>query len=275
MKAVLAASVVVALVLTPGPASALVEGPATGGAVGGPEAKPGTFPAVEEVTSEDEAKALGQALDDALDSKEKEEEPVVAAVKAMVPKRHKSFVAPLKKLLTDKRDAVAAAAAEALGSQGDKGVAKFLVAQVTPDVRERGFLKRAEVKAAAIESLGRLGIGSATPPILKLAETMAREPDLRTGYAPHVIRAAVRYFGLVKEKTSVSYLIEWVDEQVPADVGSGTNPPAEYWKARTEVWTLIRGEVIWALKEITGKEMETGRRWKNWLDDEGKKQGMK
>lgn len=273
MKTALALLALLPALLAPLPAGALPEGPAAGGAAAGPEAKPGTFPAVEEVKDEEAAKALVKALEDAVETKE--EGKIAAAAEAMVAKRHKAFVAPLKKLLADRRDAVAAAAAAALGSQGDKGVAKLLTAVVTQEVRERGWLQRSGVKAAAIESLGRLGVDGAGGPILKLAETMAREPDLRATYAPPLLRAAVRYFGLVKMKTAVSFLIEHVDEPAPADVTSGTNPPAEYWKARHEAWMFIRGEVRWALKEITGREMETGRRWRSWLDEEGKKQGMK
>lgn len=240
--------------------------------LGGAE-KGGVFPEVLEVKDDDEARALRDALDDALGTRD--EEKVLAALRPFVTKRHKSFVAPLKKLVVDRRDAVAEVAAAALGSQGDKGVAPLLLKVVTHEVRERTFLKGALAKAAAIESLGRLGVSGGFEPIMKMAESMLRDPELRTSYAPAIARASIRYFGLTKEKRAVSFLIDHVDEPQPADVNAGSNPPAEYWKARYEAWVAFRPEVVWALKEITGMEFETGRRWKAWFDEEGRKLGLK
>ncbi|MCK6481611.1 MAG: hypothetical protein HUU06_06930 [Planctomycetaceae bacterium] len=237
------------------------------------EVKPGTFPVVAEVGSEDEAKGLLKALDAALETKE--EEKVLEALRPFLTKRHKSFVPDLKKLVGDRRDGVAAAAAAALGSQGDKGVASTLLGVVKQEVRDRGFLQRTAVKAAAIESLGRLGVVAASEAILEVGRAMIREPEVRTSYSGPLLRAVVRFLGVAKEKKGVSFLIENFDEPVPADVNSGTNPPAEYWKGRHEGWVLVKDEVRWALKEITGKEMESGRRWRNWFDEEGKKLGMK
>lgn len=262
-RLLLTASLAAVLLLAPG---ARAEGP--------PKApKGGEFPAVEEVTKEDEAKALLQELQNAAGGTD--EKRLLAAVKPLLGKRHKSFVPDLKKLAAHRNDEIAVAAVEALGSQGDKGVAPLLSRFVTQEVRERGILQGGAVKAAAIESLGRLGVAGTFDPIRKLAESMLRDPELRNRYAGPILRASVRYFGLTKEKRAVSFLVEQVDEPVAENPGSGTNPPEAYWKARHEAWQAMRWDVAWALKEITGKEFETGRRWRNWLEDEGKKQGMK
>jgi HEAT repeat protein len=227
---------------------------------------------VADVQSEDEAKALLSALAKALESKDTGK--AVDAVKPMVTKRHKSFVPELKKLLADRRYPVSSLAAEALGSQGDKTVASLLAKLVALEVRERGWILDYDVKAAAIESLGRLGVSAAYDAIRSLADEMLRDPGLKSKAAPPILRAVVRYFGLTKEKRAVSFLIDEVD-QPEAGTITGTTPPADYWKARVEIWQRIRPDVVWALKEITGKEFETGRRWKNWFDAEGKKEGMK
>jgi hypothetical protein len=268
----LAAALLQPLLLPPSPASPSPEGGAAKPAPAA-EVKPGTFPSVTDVGSEDEAKGLLKALDDALETKD--EGKVVEALRPFLTKKHKSFVPDLKKLVGDRRDEVAAAAAAALGSQGDRGVASTLVGVVRQEVRDRGFLQRTPVKAAAIESLGRLGVVAASDAVLEIGKAMIREPEVRTSYSGPLLRAVVRFLGAAKEKKGVSFLIENFDEPIPSDVNSGTNPPAEYWKGRHEGWLLVKDEVKWALKEITGKEMESGRRWRSWLDDEGKKLGMK
>ena len=125
----LAAAAVLSLaaLAAPGPA-ALGEGEAAG-----KPAKGGVFPEVAEVGTPEEARVLLGALSKAVEGKE--EEKILAALAPMVTKRHKDFVPELKKLVMDKRLPVAAAAAKALGSQGDKGAATLLVKAVTAEVR--------------------------------------------------------------------------------------------------------------------------------------------
>ncbi len=262
MQRIAAVTLVLLLSLAP---SANAEGPVKG-------EKGGVFPVVAEVEKPEEAKALLDGLDKAQDSKD--EAKILAAVMAMVTKRHKDFVPELKKLVADKRFAVAAVAAEALGSQADKTVAPVLMRAVTVENKERGITKDGPLKGAAIESLGRLGVTGGFNDIMKLAEAMLRDPEARQRAAPEVLRGVVRYLGLTKEKRAVSFLIDEVDEPQAGTI-TGTTPPAEYWKARFEIWTRIRPDVVWALKEITGKEFETERRWKGWLETDGKKEGMK
>lgn len=235
--------------------------------------KGGVFPKVEEVQKEDEAKALVQALGAAVTVKD--EGKIVEAVRPMVTKRHALFVPELKKLLADRRDAVAAAAAEALGSQGDAEAAGALLKLAANEERERGFLRFGTAKAAAIESLGRLGVNKGFDVIRKTCDMLLMEKETRATYAKPILRAAIRYFGLTKEKKAVGILVSHFEEPAPDDPAAGSNPPEAYWKARHDIWVEIKPEVVWALKEITGKEMESGRRWKNWLEDEGKKEGMK
>lgn len=236
--------------------------------------KGGVFHEVVDCRDDAEAKSLLDALDKALETKD--EAKAVEALKAFFTKRHKDFPAELKKLLADRRQPVAAAAAEALGSQGDaKGSIPLLARIAAADTKDKGFYKDAVVKAAAVESLGRLGDAKSFKVIIDLAEANRIEPTVRGQHQKAIVKACVRYFGLTKAKGSVSYLIDEVDQPAPKDPNSGTNPGEEYWKARHDTWVVIRPDVIWALKEITGLEHENGRRWKKWFDEEGKKAGMK
>ncbi len=254
--------------VSPGrPAAARADG---GDAGKGP--KGGVFPDVTDASA-DEAKAAVEALKKALEGKD--DEKVAAAIAPMVKKRHADFVPELKKLLADKRDSVAGAAAEALGSQADKGAATLLAKVVAADTREKGILKDPLLKSAAIEALGRLGGGGAFDAVHKLSDAMVREPEVRYRYAPRISKACVRYYGLTKEKRAVSWLIDEVEKPNLKGSVLPSSPPADYWKYRQDIWTEVRYEAVWALKEITGKEFESTARWEAWFNGEGKKAGMK
>ena len=261
-----AALAVAAGLLAAPPASVRAEGP-------GAAPKGGVFHEVVDCRDDAEAKSLLEALDKALETKD--EAKAVEALKAFFTKRHKDFPAELKKLLADRRQPVAAAAAEALGSQADKGSIPLLARIASADTKDKGFYKDAPVKAAAVEALGRLGDAKSFKVIIDLAEANRIEPTVRGQHQKSIVRACVRYFGLTKAKGSVSYLIDEVDQPAPKDPNSGTNPGEEYWKARHDTWVVIRPDVVWALKEITGLEHENGRRWRKWFEEEGRKAGMK
>lgn len=234
------------------------------------EDKGGVFPVVQEVTKEDEASALHQELANAIASGD--EKRILAAVTPLLTKRHKSFVDDLKKLVGHRNPDIAAAATAALGSQGDKGASTVLSRLATADFKDP---VPGPVRAAAIESLGRLGVAATYEGIRKVADGMLQEREMKTTYAPAVFRACIRYFGLLKEKRAVSFLVGHVERPNPDNPASGTNPPASYWEARHHLWVAVKVEVVWALKEITGKEFDTERRWNAWMADEGKKQGYK
>ena len=234
--------------------------------------KGGVFPVVVDVQKPEEAKSFLDALARALEAKD--EPGVVSAAQAMVTKRHKDFVPELKKLVADKRVAVAAAAAAALGSQADKTVAPLLMKSVTTENREKGYIRDAALKAEAIEALGRLGVTGGFDAIMKLTVSMLRDPDLQEKYAGDIVRATVRYLGLTKDKRGVSFLIDQIEEPGTEPV-TPTTPPAAFQKLRHIAWERFRSEVPWALKEITGKEFENARRWRGWFDTDGKKEGMK
>ncbi len=237
--------------------------------------KGGVFPEVKDA-SDDEAKAALAAVDKAL--KGSESEPAEKAVAALATLRHEDFVDRLKGLLGHKDERIAAAAAMALGSQGDKGAGAVLSRLVTEkwsrDEKKQGFRSRMLVRAAAVESMGRLGMSGAYDAVMEMAKGSVGGEAERS-YALPALRATVRYFGLTKEKRAVTFLIDLVDLPEPKNVNDGNNPPAEYWKARVEVWRVVLPEISWALKEITGEEFENGRRWRNWYEDTGKKAGFK
>ena len=245
------------------------------GGMAGKAVKGGVFPEATDASDED-AKMILADLKAAAGAVEKEEKKMIDAVTPMVTRRHKDFVPELKKLLADRRDRVAAAAALALGSQGDKAVAPLLLKLLAAKSRDKeGYLKDPDAKAAAVEALGRLGETKAEAAVLELANDMRGAKEVSAVYARRVVRSCVRFFGLMKDKEAVSYLIDEVEQPAPRDPNAATNPGAAYWKSRYDIWAEIRPEVVWALKEITGKEFDSARRWENWFKDEGRKAGFK
>ena len=253
--------------LPPG-AAARAEGGAAGKAPKG-----GVFPEVTEASDEDAKKLLADLKAGLAD---KDEKKALDSVSPMVTRKHKDFVPELKKALTDRRDRVSAEAARALGSQGDKAVSSLLIKVLGAKTRDKeGFLRDPDTKAAAAEALGRLGEVKAAEAVRELAADMRGTKEVNAGYARRVVKGCVRYWGLVKDKEAVSFLIEEVEQPAPKDPNSNTNPGTDYWKARYDIWNEIKAEVAWALKEITGKEFESARRWENWFRDEGRKAGYK
>lgn len=245
---------------------------AEGGAMKG-VAKGGVFPEATEATDDEAKKMLADLKAVAA---EKDDKKVADAVSPMVLKKHKDFVPELKRLLADRRDRVSAEAACALGSQGDKTVGPLLIKVLNAKTRDReGFLRDPDTKAAAAEALGRLGEEKAVDPILEIAREMRGGKEVAAAYARRVVKGCVRALGLLKAKEAVSYLIDEVEQPAPKDPNAASNPGVDYWKYRFDIWTEIKAEVTWALKEITGKEFESLKRWENWFKEEGRKAGMK
>lgn len=237
--------------------------------------KGGVFPSVEEVTDE-AAAPLVEALERAVESGGVEA--MTRAITPMVTGRNEKFNDPLRPLLNHKEESVACLAASALASQGERGtatlLAKILKAKPSNEEKKNNCWSRGLLRAASIEAMGRLGVSSLYEDIRRHADAVV-DTEVETPYAGEMLKSCVRYFGLTKEKRAVSFLIEQFDKPESPEVVTGTTPPAEWWKARQESWQVAEPEVAWALKEITGLEHETGRRWRNWFKENGKKLGLK
>jgi hypothetical protein len=237
--------------------------------------KGGVFPDVTDV-SDEAAGPLVDALEAAVKSRKVEE--LKTALAPMVKGKNEKFSESLKRLIVHDDQEVACLAVSALASQGDKTastmISKYLTAKRTPEEKKGNFWMRGKVRAACIEALGRLGVTTLHDLIRTDADAIIGA-EAEVTYAPEMLRACVRYFGLTKEKRAVGFLVEEFDMPESPEVVTGTTPPAEWWKARTESWRAAEKEIVWALKEITGLEHETGRRWKNWFKENAKKLGYK
>ena len=78
-----------------------------------------------------------------------------------------------------------------------------------------------------------------------------------------------------KEKAAVRMLLEYLDEPIPVDVDSPTNPPASYWEGRWKSWKVWRGQVKEALFALTGQRFNTSAEARKWIRKNGAKIGLK
>ena len=78
-----------------------------------------------------------------------------------------------------------------------------------------------------------------------------------------------------KEVEAIDTLLANLDEPIPANPNSPSNPPAEYWEARWKAWQKWRENVKQALLAITGQRFSTAEEAKTWLRKNGRKIGYK
>ncbi|MCU0724444.1 MAG: hypothetical protein MUE73_01440 [Planctomycetes bacterium] len=212
----------------------------------------------------EKAKELLKGLDDAVAAKE--ENAIVAALEPLITASHEDFIKKLGALANHRFLSVRVSAVKALGSQEPmKKVAPILIA----------LLKAKQIEsfppalAMCVSSLRRLGCDS--KPAFDEIRSLFVKPA-----AIDVMREIVRYFRDLKRLDCVSLLVAWVEQPQPASVNSGSNPPESYWKAMWEIWSGIRLEVRDALRTLTGKEFETQKVWREWIDSpEARKLGVK
>ena len=150
----------------------------------------------------------------------------------------------IAQILLDREALVQGAAARLLGNFPENKKASGALVKVFKDKKIRKG--KPQVTAAAIHSLGKLGYQKVERDVYSEFKRYGQEG---------VMRACVRYFGLIKtkDKSIVRTLCEELSAPEPGNVDSPTNPPASYWAARWKAWNAIRRDVSWALKEITGQ----------------------
>jgi hypothetical protein len=132
------------------------------------------------------------------------------------------------------------------------------------------------VAAALIESMGRVKYGRVAKEVVK---------EFKKYSSTEVMKASIRYFGLVKtkDKDVVYELCRQLEPPQAGSVNSPSNPPASYWKRRWEQWNEIRLDVAWALEQITGQKWQPalgekdgdGKRALAWVKEHEKELGLK
>lgn len=146
-------------------------------------------------------------------------------------------------MVLDLESEVQAAGASVLASiPGKKSTGALMKALKRKDVQA----DRPLTLASIIIALGNLGHASAAKQV---------EDELKRSRHILITRASIRYFGQIKTKDMdvVRILISMLDSPKPANVDVASNPPASYWEERWATWLATRRDVVWTLREITGK----------------------
>jgi hypothetical protein len=154
-------------------------------------------------------------------------------------------------------------AVKVLSKYPDKEVQKaFRKAFANKQIRDDKPL----LAAAVIEGMGTIGYTKCWSDI---------ESEFKKFRNMHVMKAAVRYFGMTKEKRVAKMLCDHIEEPMPANVNSGSNPPSSYWKVRWEAWNNMKDDVVWALEQITGETFTTNKQARDWISDHAREHGYK
>lgn len=186
---------------------------------------------------------------------------------------HKEFEPYVKRALKSKDDtlqsrAILAAATLELKDEAP-GIRKLL--KVKPS-KKKGIGVSLVVIGCAIDYLDRMGMDGDEKLIFEehLEQLLLDTTRMSHVATPRIFRAGIHYLGRNKYKPCVKWLIAQIDRPEPDDVNSGSNPPASYWKARTELWMSSEGWVRWALKEITGETFRRTKEWEDWYEENKK-----
>lgn len=175
---------------------------------------------------------------------------------------HAKLIKPLAKYLERESSVtLKRQAAEMLGDQPPKQARK-VVLKLLKNARVVG---NPQVQAGLIRSLSRAGYQSAD---WKEIDDVI-ESDYDTERVP-AHEALLELVAAHKEVQALPMLLRNLDEPIPENVDAGSNPPAEYWKARWHSWAAWKGKVKEALFAITGQRFSTRKEAELWLKEHGR-----
>jgi len=213
-----------------------------------------------------EAKAALKAFDQAFKKGRASMRDKLAALEALGKGSHKRLVRPLTKVvIADPSLEVRKQAAKVLGNQPPRDASRASLALLdNPKVTAEPA-----VMAALVEALS--GAGYDTRMWRHLDSLFERD------YAIERVPLQKALLGLIaehKETGAWPLLLRNLDEPIPADPDSPTNPPASYWEARWKSWQIWRADVKAAMFAITGQRFSTAAEAKEWADKNGAKVGL-
>ena len=187
----------------------------------------------------------------------------IGALDRFATHRNESYVKPVAALLKDKNPEVVKAAVRALGNQPYPASTEALLSYVTNPKLYQGD---PELAAAAVLALGDAGLGKKGYDALRAMFDDVSDKSVKT--------AICRAFLAAKEKKAFSFFVDHCDLPV-ADPKAANNPPASWWKARTEEYNDYKQYVRQGLKALTGQALATSKQYIDWANSaEGKKSGL-
>ncbi len=211
-----------------------------------------------EVTAVDDDKA--REMLGALKAAEKSRDvaKIMKELELFITSRNAKFVKPLGKLASNKVMHIRIQATKALGSQEPRKKVGPALWKVYKSPQNK---KLDRVRAAAISAMRRVRFDNKT--VMK-----ELEGEFKKVKSVEIMKECVRYFGELKKAEMVKWLINWIEAPQPASVNSASNPPASHWERMWKIWEQIKDPVRDALIGITGRDYETERQWRVWLDSD-------
>lgn len=192
----------------------------------------------------------------ALEFKSTDEKIRLAAVDRLSKLRHEAIVKCLSRAIDDPRPVVRAEAAVRLSEQDPK-LAVAVLRRALLD-RERND-KVPAVLVAVLQSYRALAL---SPELgdLKRFDNWTKE----------VQKEAILTLRHLRKMEVLDFLAPLLDDPIPENVDSPTNPPGSYWKDRLERWRHWIGAVQETMDVLTGCTFEDQKAFKEWKRKGGK-----
>ena len=221
-----------------------------------PGDKPGATKEVPlKVLSDAEAAPLIEALKKAAKTRNGTE--AMPALDAVGGKTHKDFEPALLKLLSHLSADVAVRASACIAERAsDKTAARLWAAWLAAINKERY-----DVRGAILAAMGQIGAKLDPKQYDEVASVWKAAPN------DAVLIGIANYFEKIKtDKRPCRIFAEFLHEPLQSgNVNDGSNPPAEYWKAKWNQWKNVTPSVQDALKAITGQIFNDTADAKAWF----------
>lgn len=186
----------------------------------------------------------------------------IAALDELCRGAHKLLVKPLAGVVEGDKSLVVRKHAAGLLAQQPGGEVTATLVRLLDDA---DLADKPTVRAELVRGLGRAGYHRRLWPRL--------EEQFEKDYAAASVPLQEAILDLVvaqKESLAIELLLRNLDEPVPHDVDSGSNPPKEYWEARWKAWKVWRSKVKDAMFALTGQRFSSAKEAQAWLRKNGK-----
>jgi hypothetical protein len=181
----------------------------------------------------------------------------LAAVDRLLPYVHKSIADELKSVAVKEREvSPRLLAVRGLQSQDKKLASKHLWSAYNSSNNQESQ----KVRKAILDSLFVVEYCPPTKDLLRGIDRMEKDEQ-------KAICMLIRY---CRDMDSVEFLGTRLEMPQPDDVDSPTNPPAEYWREKVEVWTHCIEAVHGSILHLTGRDFADEKEMKQWRKGAGK-----
>jgi hypothetical protein len=121
--------------------------------------------------------------------------------------------------------------------------------------------RRPDVRGAVLSAMGAAGLKLDSKQYVEVESLFRKAAD-----APSLVAVAGYFKTIATDKRPCRLLAEWLDEPVAGGkIEDGSNPPAEWWQARWNMWNAVKPVAVDALQAITGQRFVATEEAKTWF----------